>query len=749
MADLCKVATCNLNQWALDFEGNYKRILQSITEAKQQGCTFRTGPELEVTGYSCEDHFFEQDTFLLAWESIAKLLATDATRGILCDVGLPIMHRNVSYNCRIFLLNKKIVAIRPKIYLANDGNYRETRWFTAWKVDESKPGFGEVEEFYLPRNIRELTGQLKVPFGIIAIRTNDTLIASESCEELFVPNSPHIMMGLDGVEIIANGSGSHHQLRKLPARVDLLRSATSKGGGVYLYANQKGCDGGRLFFDGCCMIWANGQLLVQGSQFNLEDVEVKVACVNLSEVRAFRNGFVARNVQASSAPSMHRVEVDFDVCGPEAWKTWSSSPSVEPHIHDPMEEIAYGPSAWLWDYLRRSKQRGYFLPLSGGADSSSTAALVGIMCQRVVEQVHSGRTAEVRAETLSDVRAIVKDPNYTPTDAKELCGRMFFTCYMASKYSGDETRTRAAKLAAEIGATHSSIFIDGLTEAIQNSFKELTVESRNGKAAPGIASKRNPSMEGGTGAENIALQNIQARSRMVMAYYLAQLMPWSTDDTNSKWPGTLLVLGSANVDEALRGYYTKYDCSAADINPIGGIRKTDLKSFLLWAGEHKGFAILKVTAEAKPSAELTGSEGAQLDEEDMGMSYPELGDLGYVRKVEKCGPLGMFLRLKDTWAKANHQITPSKRKAPDDQPQGFHRRVAQKVKDFYFYYAIQRHKMTTLTPAYHAENYGPEDNRYDLRPFLYPSSFEWQFKQVDDAAEAIEAAVEASSSSKA
>lgn len=34
-------------------------------------------------------------------------------------------------------------------------------------------------------------------------------------------------------------------------------------------------------------------------------------------------------------------------------------------------------------------------------------------------------------------------------------------------------------------------------------------------------------------------------------------------------PGGLLVLGSANVDEALRGYMTKYDCSSADINPIG------------------------------------------------------------------------------------------------------------------------------------------------------------------------------------
>lgn len=35
--------------------------------------------------------------------------------------------------------------------------------------------------------------------------------------------------------------------------------------------------------------------------------------------------------------------------------------------------------------------------------------------------------------------------------------------------------------------------------------------------------------------------------------------------------GFLLVLGSANVDEGLRGYLTKYDCSSADINPIGDV----------------------------------------------------------------------------------------------------------------------------------------------------------------------------------
>ena len=62
----------------------------------------------------------------------------------------------------------------------------------------------------------------------------------------------------------------------------------------------------------------------------------------------------------------------------------------------------------------------------------------------------------------------------------------------------------------------------------------------------------------------MALQNIQARSRMVLSYMLAQMLPQTR-----KKKGFLLVLGSGNVDECLRGYLTKYDCSSADLNPIG------------------------------------------------------------------------------------------------------------------------------------------------------------------------------------
>jgi len=35
-------------------------------------------------------------------------------------------------------------------------------------------------------------------------------------------------MGLDGVEIFTNSSGSHHELRKLHTRVELIKEATLK-----------------------------------------------------------------------------------------------------------------------------------------------------------------------------------------------------------------------------------------------------------------------------------------------------------------------------------------------------------------------------------------------------------------------------------------------------------------------------------------------------------------------------------------
>ncbi|KAK9820653.1 hypothetical protein WJX81_008191 [Elliptochloris bilobata] len=693
---LATLATCNLDQWALDFDGNLARIVASIKEAKRQGARYRVGPELEVPGYGCEDHFQELDTIQHSWECLAELLAGDATHGILCDVGVPVIHRGVRYNCRAYLLDGRVLLLRPKLSLADDGNYRETRYFATWKRPR------EVEEHGLPPAVRAATGQAACPIGDAALRCEDAVLAAETCEELFTPASPHIALALSGVEIVGNGSGSHHQLRKLHQRLDLMRSATAKAGGVYLYANQRGCDGGRLYYDGCACIAVNGAFVAQGAQFGVTEVEVVTATVDLDEVVSYRGGIASLQQQASAAPRVPVISMDFRLCH-DSEEPVLATPAIEPRIHDPEEEIALGPACWLWDYLRRSGASGYLLPLSGGADSSAVAAIVASMCRLVFDAAQAGdkRVAD-------DMRRVGRyAEGDAPASAQALAGRLLATVYMGTANSSGATRARASMLASQVGADHLDVRIDSAVDAVAALFATITGRTARFRA------------DGGSAPENLALQNIQARLRMVLAFLLASLLPWVRGRA-----GFLLVLGTANVDECLRGYLTKYDCSSADLNPIGAISKLDLRRFLAWAAEHLALPELAAVNAAPPSAELEPLRPgvpAQVDEVDMGFTYAELSLFGRLRKVARCGPVSMFQQLLALWRDRSPAL------------------VAERVKAFFHFYAVNRHKATTLTPAYHAESYSPDDHRFDHRPFLYNARWPWQFRHLDAMAAQLEA----------
>jgi NAD+ synthase (glutamine-hydrolysing) len=232
------------------------------------------------------------------------------------------------------LINRKILLIRPKKALADDGNYRERRYFTAWTKIK------QIEDHFLPEFLQSITGQTFVPFGDGVIQSNDVAIGSEMCEEMWSPESTHIALALDGVEIISNSSGSHHELRKSNKRINIIRNATAKCGGVYLYANQRGCDGERLYYDGCAGIAINGQYLAQGGQFGLEEVEVLTAIVDIDEVHAYRNSMRSLQFQASQSSSYPRIRLPVYLSNKDESLILKCSPPIEWKFHSAMEEIA-------------------------------------------------------------------------------------------------------------------------------------------------------------------------------------------------------------------------------------------------------------------------------------------------------------------------------------------------------------------------------------------------------------------------
>jgi NAD+ synthase (glutamine-hydrolysing) len=339
---------------------------------------------------------------------------------------------------------------------------------------------------------------------------------------------------------------------------------------------------------------------------------------------------------------------------------------------------------------------------AGGADSSSVAATVAVMCILVTKASREDPEGEVARDCRCVCRKDDGNSLWVPSTPEEMANNVLHTTFMGTENSSSVTNSRAKRLADAIGSYHLSIKIDLMVKAVLQVFQISTGHM------PSFTSR------GGTTTEDLALQNIQALLRTVTAYLVAQLLPWVRGRS-----GFLLVLGSANVDEGLRGYTTKYDCSSADLSQIGAISKGDLKRMLVFlAKEYPGFEVLAEIANAPPTAELrpigsataTAEAGhSQTDEEDMGVTYEELVISVF---CAKCPDAAQLACSGSSWS------SPSE--------------VAAKVKRFFYYYSVNRHKMTTITPSYHAEAYSPDDNRFDLRRFLYNTRWTRQFSQIND-----------------
>lgn len=109
----------------------------------------------------------------------------------------------------------------------------------------------------------------------------------------------------------------------------------------------------------------------------------------MEDIRAYRNQIRSLAHLAAQSPNYPRIVVDFSL-SQENDSTLPIAIPIEWVYLTPEEEIANGPACWLWDYLRRSGQGGFFLPLSGGVDSSSVALIVFSMCRMVVDAINAG-----------------------------------------------------------------------------------------------------------------------------------------------------------------------------------------------------------------------------------------------------------------------------------------------------------------------------------------------------------------------
>jgi NAD+ synthase len=93
--------------------------------------------------------------------------------------------------------------------------------------------------------------------------------------------------------------------------------------------------------------------------------------------------------------------------------------------------------------------------------------------------------------------------------------------------------------------------------------------------------------------------NLKARTRMCILYYHANLM-------------RRMVVGTGNKTELLLGYFTKYGDGGVDIEPIGGLYKTQVRALSRYIG---------VPARVIEKTPTAGLWPGQTDEGELGVTY--------------------------------------------------------------------------------------------------------------------------------
>jgi NAD+ synthase (glutamine-hydrolysing) len=258
----------------------------------------------------------------------------------------------------------------------------------------------------------------------------------------------------------------------------------------------------------------------------------------------------------------------------------------------------------LFDYLRKSKAKGFVLSLSGGADSSCCAVLVSEMVRRA--------STDLGWETFCQWLGIGQT-----SDVKQATGQLLTCAYQGTKNSSNTTLEAARELALSIGAGFHQWTIDD------------EVNSYTAKAEKALGRKL------AWETDDVAMQNIQARARSPIIWLLANVKQ-------------SILLTTSNRSEGDVGYATMDGDTSGSLAPIAGIDKPFIMQWLKWAEKELGYAGLQYVNNLQPTAELRPQERAQTDEKDL-MPYPVLVDIEKLAFLHRKSPLEVYKLLSEKY----------------------------------------------------------------------------------------------------
>lgn len=281
-----KVAAATPSVRVADCQYNSERIIDLISKAHEEGVHLLVLPELCVTGYTCQDLFFQQ-TLIDSAKEKAILIAGSVPKNMVVVFGCPVEFRGKLHNCAIVASAGEVLGIVPKINIPNYQEFYEQRWFTPGLPNEELIDFGDYKVY--------MGGKLIFTCNQIPLFR----LACEVCEDLWVPNPPSVNHAINGATIIANPSASDEYAGKATYRNNLVEGQSARLICGYIYADVgEGESTTDLVYTGQDMICENGVTLAHHCKKEDKLLISEIDLQRLEHERRIRNTFVTTNDKA-------------------------------------------------------------------------------------------------------------------------------------------------------------------------------------------------------------------------------------------------------------------------------------------------------------------------------------------------------------------------------------------------------------------------------------------------------------------
>lgn len=252
-----KVAAVTPDIRVADCDYNTEQIKQCIDKAADKMVKIAVFPELCVTGYTCEDLFWQATLVKAAKKSVLDIAEHTKGKDILIFVGAPLEVAGKLYNTAVAIFDGSVLGIVPKINLPNHAEFYEMRHFSSGNGVETYIQFGKD----------------CVCFGAGQLFTCDVeghrvSVAAEICEDLWVPLPPSSSHALAGANIIVNLSASDEATGKDIYRRSLVSGQSARLVCGYIYASAgEGESTTDLVFSGHNIVAENGTVIAESERF--------------------------------------------------------------------------------------------------------------------------------------------------------------------------------------------------------------------------------------------------------------------------------------------------------------------------------------------------------------------------------------------------------------------------------------------------------------------------------------------------